>query len=181
MNDIPLINQLKSIKVNYIELKETVKLSKDQIIRLKKKVSVGSKNKTYNDFIKESTFAYITNITPTKLNIRELIQCGRTRWRIENGFNSLKKRGYHFEHNFGHGKETLSSVLATLLLLAFLINSISKLNDDLLIKVQEKFNSFNSFTTDMAVLTKYYIYNSIHELLLFMYEKLYEQKYEDSS
>ncbi|MDR0548286.1 MAG: transposase, partial [Deltaproteobacteria bacterium] len=38
-------------------------------------------------------------------NIEELILCARNRWRIENGFNSLKKRGFHFEHNFGHGKK----------------------------------------------------------------------------
>jgi hypothetical protein len=179
MNDIPLINNKQSIKVNYIELTETEIVSEAQIEKLNKKASIRSKNKTYKDSIKESKFTYITNITPTLLNIVELIKCGRTRWRIENGFNSLKQRGYHFEHNFGHGKETLSSVLATLLILSFLINSVSILNDDLLIKVQEKFNSYHSFAVDMSVLTKYMYFGSINDILLFMHLKLYRKEHDD--
>jgi hypothetical protein len=36
---------------------------------------------------------------------------GRARWRIENEtFNMLKNQGYHFEHNYGHGYQPLSSV-----------------------------------------------------------------------
>lgn len=39
---------------------------------------------------------------------------------IENEtFNALKTNGYNLEHNFGHGKETLASVLVVLNLLAF--------------------------------------------------------------
>ena len=34
-------------------------------------------------------------------------------------FNVLKTNGYNLEHNFGHGKETLASVLVVLNLLAF--------------------------------------------------------------
>ena len=46
--------------------------------------------------------------------------CGRARWKIENEtFNVLKTNGYNLEHNFGHGKETLASVLVVLNLLAF--------------------------------------------------------------
>jgi hypothetical protein len=40
---------------------------------------------------------------------------------VENeGNNVLKTKGYHFEHNFGHGEENLSTLLLTLLLFAFL-------------------------------------------------------------
>ena len=46
--------------------------------------------------------------------------CGRARWKIENEtFNVLKTNGYNLEHSFGHGKQTLASVLLTLNLLAF--------------------------------------------------------------
>ena len=39
---------------------------------------------------------------------------------IENEtFNVLKTNGYNLEHNFGHGKEILASVLVTLNPLAF--------------------------------------------------------------
>lgn len=48
------------------------------------------------------------------------MQIGRSRWKIENEtFNTLKNQGYHFEHNYGHGKKHLSTVLSYLMLLAF--------------------------------------------------------------
>jgi len=43
-------------------------------------------------------------------NVYEIMRAGRARWRIENEtFNTLKNQGYHFEHNYGHGKENLCS------------------------------------------------------------------------
>ena len=39
-------------------------------------------------------------------------------WKIENEtFNTLKNQGYHFEHNYGHGQQHLSVVLAMLMML----------------------------------------------------------------
>ena len=53
------------------------------------------------------------------------MQAGRARWRIENEtFNTLKNQGYHFEHNFGHGYQHLTTVLMHLMLLAFLMDQI---------------------------------------------------------
>jgi len=53
---------------------------------------------------------------------------GRARWKIENEtFNTLKNQGYHFEHNYGHGHQNLSVVLAMLMLLAFLVDQIQQL------------------------------------------------------
>lgn len=50
---------------------------------------------------------------------------GRARWKIENENNNvLKTKGYHLEHNFGHGKQHLSSVLPTLNLLAFALHTL---------------------------------------------------------
>ena len=47
---------------------------------------------------------------------------GRARWKIENEtFNTLKNQGYHFEHNYGHGKKNLPVVLAMVMLLAFFL------------------------------------------------------------
>jgi hypothetical protein len=38
-------------------------------------------------------------------NIEALAEAGWTRWQIENESNNiLKTKGYHFEHNCGHGK-----------------------------------------------------------------------------
>jgi hypothetical protein len=38
----------------------------------------------------------------------------------------LKTKGYHLEHNFGHGKKNLSALLMTFNLLAFLFHTVSK-------------------------------------------------------
>ena len=58
--------------------------------------------------------------------------CARTRWKIENEtFNVLKQHGYHLEHNFGHGKDTLASVLVVLNLLAFAMRAACELTETL--------------------------------------------------
>ena len=47
---------------------------------------------------------------------------------IENEtFNVLKCGGYNLEHNFGHGKDTLASVLVVLNLLAFAYHTVASL------------------------------------------------------
>ncbi|QEG30383.1 hypothetical protein GobsT_51880 [Gemmata obscuriglobus] len=61
-------------------------------------------------------------------NVGQLAGAGRARWRIENEtFNTLKNQGYHFEHNFGHGDNHLSVVLAHLMLVAFLIDQVQQM------------------------------------------------------
>jgi selenocysteine lyase/cysteine desulfurase len=51
----------------------------------------------------------------------------RARWKIENEtFNTLKNQGYHFEHNFGHGRKHLATGLAIIMLLAFSIDQIQQ-------------------------------------------------------
>jgi hypothetical protein len=42
---------------------------------------------------------------------------------------TLKAKGYHLSHNFGHGKKYLSSLLATFNLLAFLFHPVLRLMD----------------------------------------------------
>jgi len=55
----------------------------------------------------------------------KLVRISRARWKIENEtFNTPKNQGYHFEHNFGHGYEYLSTLLMHLIILAFLIDQI---------------------------------------------------------
>lgn len=70
--------------------------------------------------------AFITNLVPDATNIVEMASCARARWKIENeNFNVLKNNGYHLEHNFGHGKGRLASVLVALNLLAFSLHHAS--------------------------------------------------------
>ncbi len=69
---------------------------------------------------KKTQFSWVTDIELNPKNLKEIMLIGRSRWKIENEtFNTLKNQGYHFEHNYGHGKKNLSTVLAYLMLLAF--------------------------------------------------------------
>lgn len=73
-------------------------------------------------------FSWITDITVTEENIYQFMRGARARWKIENEmFNTLKNQGYHFDHNFGHGKKYLSEVFVNLMMLAFLVDQIMQL------------------------------------------------------
>ncbi len=72
--------------------------------------------------------SFVTDLPITPDTVAELAACGRARWKIENEtFNVLKTNGYNLEHNFGHGKQTLASVLVTLNLLAFAFHTAAYL------------------------------------------------------
>lgn len=113
--------------------------------------------------------AFATNFTISKNNVKEIVADGRARWKIENENNNiLKKRGYHFEHNFGHGKENLSSVLLTFNLLAFLFHTIFELNNNLYKRIRDNLASRTTFFEDVRALTKYMCFESWDSLLIFM-------------
>ncbi len=77
---------------------------------------------------KTQYFSWVTDFPITVENAYILMRGGRARWKIENEtFNTLKNQGYHFEHNFGLGKEHLSEVFVMLMMLAFLIDQIQQL------------------------------------------------------
>src|SRR5207245_560156 len=100
VNDIPLNDTHADFKVNFVEYWE---------------IDVNGRTTYHN--------SWITDIWITQTNAYDIARGGRTRWRIENEtFNTLKNQGYHFEHNFGHGNENLSTVFAMLMMLAFLID-----------------------------------------------------------
>jgi hypothetical protein len=72
--------------------------------------------------------SFVTDLPVAAASVADLAACGRSRWKIENEtFNVLKTNGYNLEHNFGHGKETLASVLVVLNLLAFAFHTAARL------------------------------------------------------
>ena len=72
--------------------------------------------------------SFVTDLAVTAASVADLAACGRARWKIENEtFNVLKTGGYNLEHNFGHGKQTLASLLVVLNLLAFAFHSAARL------------------------------------------------------
>ena len=77
---------------------------------------------------KELNFSWVTNIQVSTTNVLKITKGGRARWKIENEtFNTLKNLGYNFEHNYGHGKKYLSTVLCLLMMLAFLIDQVQEI------------------------------------------------------
>ena len=90
-------------------------------------------------------FSWVTDLIITVENARHLVRGGRSRWKIENEtFNTLKNQGYHFEHNFGHGKQNLSTIFAMLMMLAFLLDQTQELCCPLFRAVHKKLVSRRS-------------------------------------
>ena len=103
INQVPLNASNQNLLVNFVEYWEI------------------KPNKTQH-------FSWVTDFTIRKDNIYDIMRGGRARWKIENEtFNTLKNQGYHFEHNFGHGKKNLSVVFANLMMLAFLVDQVQQL------------------------------------------------------
>lgn len=72
--------------------------------------------------------SFVTDLPVTADTVADLAAAGRARWKIENEtFNVLKTNGYNLEHNFGHGKSTLASLLVALNLLAFAFHTVAAL------------------------------------------------------
>jgi hypothetical protein len=102
-SDMPLNASNAEVRVNFLECWETLKGNVQH-------------------------FSWVTDLRVTKGTVYRLMQGGRARWRIENETcNTLKKQGYHFEHNFGHGYQHLSVVFAVLMMLAFFVDQVQQL------------------------------------------------------
>jgi len=79
---------------------------------------------------RSTTFSWVTElpVAPMRKMLPLIERGGRTRWKIENEtFNTLKNQGYHFEHNYGHGFNNLSTVLMLLMMLAFLVDQTQQI------------------------------------------------------
>jgi hypothetical protein len=102
-------------------------------------------------------------------NVAGLVAAGRARWKIENENNNvLKNRGYHLEHNFGHGKEHLSSLLATMNLLAFGLHTLLELVDGSYRLIRATLGRRQRFFQHFEALTSYLHFESWERLMDFM-------------
>ena len=110
-------------------------------------------------------FCWVTDFTISKLNAFSIMRGGRARWKVENEtFNTLKNQGYHFEHNFGHGKNHLSVVFATLMMLAFLVDQVQLLGCALFQAVLDKKGSRKRLWEHMRALFKTLEFKSMEQL-----------------
>jgi hypothetical protein len=105
-------------------------------------------------------------------NITELATSGRARWKTENeNHNILKTKGYHLEHNFGHGKQHLASFLLTLNLLAFLFHTVLHLVDLPYQQIRSLLGTRKRFFNDLRALTTYFVFDSWRHLISFMLDQ----------
>ena len=144
LHDVPLRDSSDALMLNWFEI---------EIINPKGEV-------TYRN-------SFVTDLPVGPDNVVELAACGRARWKIENEtFNVLKNKGYNLEHNFGHGKQNLSAVLAGLNLLAFAIHTVCDISDELWRNARAKLGPRYNFFNTLAAITGYLIFPSWQDLLL---------------
>ena len=87
-------------------------------------------------------FSWVTDVNLDRSLLLKFSMGGRSRWRMENEtFNTLKNQGDHFEHNDGHGKQNLSTVLMLLMFLAFMVDQVQQACCPLFAAVHEKYKS----------------------------------------
>lgn len=105
---------------------------------------------------KEITFSWVTNISISIDNVQKIAKAGRARWKIENEtFNTLKNLGYNFEHNYGHGKKYLSTVLCLLMMLAFLIDQVQEICCSLFQQCKKFSGTYRDLWSTMRTLFHY--------------------------
>ena len=149
-NRVPLREEQPAVMVNWCEVTITR--------------SVDGKRMYHNSFI---TLHQISDET-----VAEIVSAGRARWKGENeGHNVLKTKGYHLDHNFGHGEEYLASVLLTLNLLAFLFHTVLHLVDSGYQRIRQQCATRKGFFNEIRALTKYFVFNSWQHLIEFMLDE----------
>jgi hypothetical protein len=125
---------------------------------------------------------FVTNHSLTPETVVSVTDAGRARWKVENENNNvLKTRGYHLEHNFGHGQQHLASFLLTLNLLAFLFHTVLELLDANYRLLRETLGPRRTFFNDIKTLTRYLYFDSWSHLLTFMIQQLELDQNFDSS
>lgn len=150
LNDVPLRNVEDALWVNWCEL--TVSRPDGRV--------------TYHN-------AFVTRYLITDDTVAEIVQSGRTRWKVENeNNNTLKTKGYNLEHNFGHGQQHLASLLATLNLLSFLFHTVLDLLDQKYRLLRAHLPTRKTFFEDLRALTRYMYFDSWDHLLTFMLQGL---------
>ena len=153
VNQVPLKDGKEALLVNFCELTTT-----------REDGSVKYKN------------AFATNLTITKENVKEVVKCGRARWKIENENNNvLKTKGYNIEHNYGHGKHHLSTVLLTFNLIAFLFHTVLDLMDEKYKHLRDRLPTRKAFFQSVQALTIFLYFKNWDSLIAFMIQGMNKQ------
>ncbi len=141
-NNVPLNESHQDLKVNFLEYWEERK--NGRVLH----------------------FSWVTDIPLDRDNVYQIMRGGRARWKIENEtFNTLKNQGYQFEHNFGHGQQHLSVLLAMLLMLAFLVDQTQQLCCPVFRGAWKKSQTKRDLWEAMRALFNHFLVSSMQQLL----------------
>ena len=147
VNQIPLRDSQPALAVNWCEVTVTQEADGRQL---------------YHN-------AFVTRHHLDENSVPEMVMSARARWKNENeNHNVLKTKGYHLEHNFGHGQQHLAMTLLTLNLLAFLFHTVLHLVDASYQRIRQKRGTRKGFFQDIQSLTKYLLFDSWQHLIDFM-------------
>jgi len=117
--------------------------------------------------------AFVTDFEVADTTVETIVRDGRARWKVENENNNvLKTKGYHIEHNFGHGNQYLASLLVSLNLLAFLLHTILDLVDEQYHAIRQKLGRRRTFFQDLEALLRYFTFDSWEDVFSFMFQGL---------
>lgn len=117
--------------------------------------------------------AFVTDFEITDTTVEAIVRDGRARWKVENENNNvLKTKGYHIEHNFGHGHHYLASLLLSLNLLAFLLHTILDLVDEQYRAIRLKLGRRRTFFQDLEALLRYFTFETWEDVFSFMSQGL---------
>jgi hypothetical protein len=151
LNQVPIRGGQKALEVNWCELTMTREDTGEILYR--------------NSFI--------TNFHLSQETVKPIVRDGRAHWKIENENNNiLKTKGYHLEHNFGHGQQFLSATLVSLNILAFLFHTLLDLVDTQYQQLRLALGTRKTFFNDLRALTRYILFDNWNHLLNFMYTQL---------
>ena len=167
LNNVPLRDGEDALEVNWCEI----------ITRERDGDSVAAADGDDDDSW-EVTYknAFVTDFEITKKNVEKIVADGRARWKVENENNNvLKTKGYHLEHNFGHGKKNLAALFLTYNILAFLFHTILELVDEKYKVIRQTLPSRQTFFNDVRALTRYIYFDKWEALMCFMIKGLKEK------
>jgi hypothetical protein len=160
-NGLPLHAGPKALLVGFVLVTEVTTAT-----TVTKKQAVTTTKQTYHN-------GFVTDHPLTDDNVSLVATAGRTRWKIENeNNNTLKTKGYNLEHNFGHGKENLATVLATMNIIAFLFHTMQEFMNDNYITLRAMIGSRKKFFEHMKILLIYECYDNLDDLLEWMIQGL---------
>jgi hypothetical protein len=115
----------------------------------------------------------ITHHRLTADHVVAVAQSGRGRWKIANEHHNVRKtKGYHLEHNCGHGKQSLSAVMLSRNLLAFLCHTVLAWSEDKDALLRQVLARRQTFFNAIQALTRYMVFDHGEHWMDFMIQGL---------